>query len=229
VVWLLDLQNDDGGMPTFCRGWGHLPFDRSSPDLTAHALRAWAAWKHQFPDLEPRVRRAMQKGLQYLFETRTREGTWRPLWFGHQHAPDEANHTYGTAKVTLALADLRKQDLRGVSTLLNRAVSGLRHTMQEDGSWGGFRGGPPSIEETALATEALARVAVASDLDQITASVARKNAVRGVAWLVERVESGAWTQPAPIGFYFAKLWYYERLYPLIFTVGALSQAKALPG
>ncbi|MEZ6048428.1 MAG: hypothetical protein R3C11_23220 [Planctomycetaceae bacterium] len=38
--WLLDLQNRDGGWPTFCRGWGALPFDRSAPDLTAHALRA---------------------------------------------------------------------------------------------------------------------------------------------------------------------------------------------
>jgi squalene-hopene/tetraprenyl-beta-curcumene cyclase len=33
-----------------------------------------------------------------------------------------------------------------------------------------------------------------------------------------------WT-PSPISFYFAKLWYYERLYPQIFTVGALSRAE----
>ncbi|MEZ6066585.1 MAG: prenyltransferase/squalene oxidase repeat-containing protein [Planctomycetaceae bacterium] len=33
--WLLGLQNRDGGFPTFCRGWGTLPFDRSSPDITA--------------------------------------------------------------------------------------------------------------------------------------------------------------------------------------------------
>ena len=43
MQWLLDLQNSDGGMPTFCRGWGTLPFDRSAPDLTAHALGAWSA------------------------------------------------------------------------------------------------------------------------------------------------------------------------------------------
>jgi squalene-hopene/tetraprenyl-beta-curcumene cyclase len=49
---------------------------------------------------------------------------------------------------------------------------------------------------------------------------------RGAAWLVDRVESGAWREPAPIGFYFAKLWYYERLYPLIWTVGALGKAAA---
>src|SRR5205814_5887185 len=27
VSWLLDLQNSDGGWPTFCRGWGTMPFD----------------------------------------------------------------------------------------------------------------------------------------------------------------------------------------------------------
>ncbi|HZT81647.1 MAG TPA: squalene--hopene cyclase, partial [Gemmataceae bacterium] len=43
-LWLWGLQNADGGMPTFCRGWGHLPFDRSGCDLTAHTLRAIAPW-----------------------------------------------------------------------------------------------------------------------------------------------------------------------------------------
>ena len=38
--WLRSLQNRDGGIPTFCRGWGQLPFDQSTSDLTAHALRA---------------------------------------------------------------------------------------------------------------------------------------------------------------------------------------------
>jgi squalene-hopene/tetraprenyl-beta-curcumene cyclase len=41
------------------------------------------------------------------------------------------------------------------------------------------------------------------------------------------VESGTWRDPAPIGFYFAKLWYYERLYPFIWTVGALGRAAKL--
>ena len=49
VTWLLDLQNRDGGWPTFCRGWGKLPFDRSGADLTAHALRALHGWRHDPP------------------------------------------------------------------------------------------------------------------------------------------------------------------------------------
>lgn len=47
---------------------------------------------------------------------------------------------------------------------------------------------------------------------------------RGLAWLVERVEKNEHQNSSPIGFYFAKLWYYEELYPLIFTVSTLRQA-----
>ena len=39
-----------------------------------------------------------------------------------------------------------------------------------------------------------------------------------------RVEDGTFTDPSPIGFYFAKLWYFEKLYPIIFTVAALGRA-----
>jgi squalene-hopene/tetraprenyl-beta-curcumene cyclase len=42
--------------------------------------------------------------------------------------------------------------------------------------------------------------------------------------LLADVEVDRGREPSPIGFYFAKLWYYEKLYPLIFTVSALGQA-----
>ena len=47
---------------------------------------------------------------------------------------------------------------------------------------------------------------------------------KGLAWLVQKVEAGALYEPTPIGFYFARLWYFERLYPIIFTVAALGRA-----
>jgi squalene-hopene/tetraprenyl-beta-curcumene cyclase len=46
----------------------------------------------------------------------------------------------------------------------------------------------------------------------------------GLEYLVQQVESGGLDNPAPIGFYFAKLWYFEKLYPIIFTVAALGRA-----
>ena len=45
----------------------------------------------------------------------------------------------------------------------------------------------------------------------------------GTSWLIERV--AAEIEPAPIGFYFARLWYYEKLYPLIFTTAALRRVQ----
>ncbi|MCH7687840.1 MAG: hypothetical protein IH899_14345 [Planctomycetes bacterium] len=44
---------------------------------------------------------------------------------------------------------------------------------------------------------------------------------------MNRVENGSVAETTPIGFYFAKLWYFERLYPLIFTTSALRAACRL--
>ena len=108
IVWLLDLQNRDGGIPTFCRGWGALPFDRSSPDLTAHTLRAWDAWEDEMPvSIQKRVAIARSRALNYLRREQRADGSWVPLWFGNQHLKrDEENPTYGTAKVLMALKSL---------------------------------------------------------------------------------------------------------------------------
>jgi squalene-hopene/tetraprenyl-beta-curcumene cyclase len=89
----------------------------------------------------------------------------------------------------------------------------LKAAQNEDGGWGGVRTAPSSIEETALAVETLAG-------DAVGAPAAR----RGIQWLLERVEAGTIGRVSPIGFYFAKLWYFEELYPLIFATAALRSA-----
>src|SRR5205823_3333031 len=75
IAWLLDLQNRDGGLPTFCRGWGTLPFDRSGADLTAHALRAWAAWIEDVPEhLQRRMREAISAAVNFLSHAQRPDG-----------------------------------------------------------------------------------------------------------------------------------------------------------
>jgi squalene-hopene/tetraprenyl-beta-curcumene cyclase len=255
IEWLLSLQNRDGGIPTFCRGWTNLPFDRSAPDLTAHALRAWNEWLPDLaPDLQGRVWRGIEKGLHYLARTQTRDGAWLPLWFGNEHEPEETNATYGTARVLLALTNIAGQTSRPppfseavkeqidardfptsrsglacparwhglLATLIENGGRRLLAGQKTDGSWGAPGDGPASVEETALAVEALAAVTAHPLAGQI-APRTREAAMNGACWLVEKVESGEWRQPSPIGFYFAKLWYYERLYPQIFTVAALGR------
>ena len=85
IGWLLDLQNRDGGWPTFCRGWGKLPFDRSGADLTAHALRAFKCWEPFGSD--QRSERSVQAGFRYLARQQRPDGSWVPLWFGNQNDP----------------------------------------------------------------------------------------------------------------------------------------------
>ena len=217
INWLLKLQNRDGGMPTFCQGWGMLPFDQSSTDITAHVLRAFqvhraaivrlcnTAQSYDYGSVLVRMQRAEERMYVFLERTQQKNGAWFPLWFGNQSMPDDVNPYYGTAKVLLALAETKKEHVM--------TFNGLRYLIASqnvDGSWGN------SVEETAVVVEALSlyadRTEVASAYD------------RGLNWLLEAVESDRFLQASPIGFYFAKLWYYEDLYPIIFTASALRRA-----
>lgn len=224
VSWLLDLQNRDGGIPTFCRGWGHLPFDRSGADLTAHTLKAWSQWFGGMPEaLQTRISRAIRAAVGYLQRTQGKDGSWEPLWFGNQHAPAEENLTYGTARVVIALAQDSLRELAQGNGMLDRGAQWLLRTQNPDGGWGGVGHPPASIEETALAVDALGAYAAQRTAHEphILAAIDR-----GVNWLVETARCGSDVTPAPIGLYFARLWYFEELYPLIFATGAL--ARALP-
>jgi len=224
--WLIGLQNRDGGIPTFCRGWGKLPFDRSCPDLTAHAITAWRVWRDAFEaDLAGRVERASSRAVEYLVRSQRDDGSWLPLWFGNENAADRANPTYGTARVLLGLAQggVGDEAVGAIARAANRLIS----TANQDGGWGGDAGVTPSIEETALAVDALASLRLSpAGPDPALAERLGRAAEDGVAWLVEHTDGGRVFAAAPIGLYFAKLWYYEELYPAIFTVSALNRFLA---
>jgi squalene-hopene/tetraprenyl-beta-curcumene cyclase len=231
VDWLVGLQNRNGGWPTFCRGWGTLPFDRSAADISAHCLRALARVQsmcvgrllrsgiergngrtepapfEEFPSAP--VSRAIDRGFDFLRTAQRADGAWLPLWFGNQRVEDDENPTYGTARVLAAYRDA--SELGDEVSL--RGLSWLRFSQNPDGGWGAGPGTPSSVEETALAVEVL-----------LSDPGSRPAAHRGLAWLIPRVEDGSFREPSPIGFYFAKLWYFERLYPLIFAVAALRVA-----
>lgn len=214
LAWLVNLANRDGGTPTFCRGWGRLPFDTSCPDITAHVLRAAEAWTAlDAAGQSPRTTRALAAARRYLAATQRADGAWWPLWFGNQAHPEQANPAYGTAKVVRATLDRR-----GVEWLL--AAQG------PDGGIASAPGIGATIEETAVAVEALAEVAEHA-ADRELAGRALVAVGRGLEWLIERTDGGKVFPAAPIGLYFAKLWYGEALYPLAFTVTAFGRAARL--
>ena len=231
--WLLSVQNRDGGWPTFCRGWGTLPFDRSSSDITAHTLRALMAIAARLPSERERFDDAIRRGFDFLRQQQRDDGAWVPLWFGNQHANDEQNPVYGTARV---LAAWRAAGLENDTSAV-RGREWLAGVQNSDGGWGGDADTPSSVEETALAVEALLdrvpREAEGMWPGRIDERSDPKNAEKqlagGINWLIDRVETGTWTKSSPIGFYFARLWYFEKLYPLIFTVAALRRACLVAG
>ncbi len=204
--WLLGLQNSDGGIPTFCRGWGKLPFDRSCPDLTAHAIRAWSAWHSD--RLDPAIARA----FDYLVRAQQTDGSWIPLWFGNQASPEQENPVYGTSRVLLCADQGQGAPWKQAVT---RARDWLVRAQNDDGGYGGAPGVASTIEETALAVEGLAAAGGAADA-----------VARGCRWLTEHTAEGTRFASTPIGLYFAKLWYSERLYPLIFSAAALRRARS---
>jgi squalene-hopene/tetraprenyl-beta-curcumene cyclase len=159
--------------------------------------------------------KSIARGIDYLATSQRADGSWLPLWFGNEHAPDDENPLYGTAKVLIALRELEDRGFPAASSLRGSAESFLAGRQNEDGSWSGAAGGPSSMEESALAVEAL------------TGTSHVRVVTRGADFLVSRIQNGEWLKPSPIGFYFAKLWYYERLYPMIWTVGALGRVANL--
>lgn len=213
--WLMDLQNKDGGFPTFCKGWGKLPFDKSCADLTGHALLALLKSTEMLrlnlpPVLLSRMDQSISKALAFLARYQSEQGAWIPLWFGSQHTEDKTNPVYGTAKVGIYLSDCLGLQYTGsgimnkITMLLVKAQDYLVKQQNHDGSWGSQIGIPGTLEETALAVCALGR-------DQ------KEAAGKGIEWLIKQDKTTA----APIGLYFALLWYDEKLYPLIYQTEAL--------
>ena len=85
----------------------------------------------------------------------------------------------------------------------------------------------PTVEETALALEALAELAQhppAPDSPRAPVGELRRALGAAALWLARATDEGTRFPASPIGLYFAKLWYAERLYPLLFTVAALERA-----
>ena len=214
VKWLMALQNNDGGMPTFCKGWGKLPFDRSSADITAHALLALGSWRKQLPAaLQLQVEKSEKRLLTWLETHQAEDGSWTPLWFGDQDSDDEASPVYGTATALDYLAQLSFS-----STMTQRGIEFLLQSQNEDGGWGGKKGVESKATLTGKALSALAGYA-----DTPKAAMER-----AVDYLLKRHEEGTLLKNEPIGLYFARLWYSEELYPLIFVLDGLKKYKKQP-
>jgi len=212
IMWLISIQNDDGGIPAFCKGWGKLPFDASCPDITAHFIRAFVKWIDFFKnDIKIIINDSIKKAVKFLKKYQYDEGYWIPLWFGNEHAINKVNPVYGTSQVLISLREC--SELYYVNDLIVKGCKWLSNNQNDDGGWGGKKRTVSTIEETSLAVNALS----------INKENFRNNINKGLNWLVKNTNNFTSIPPSPIGLYFASLWYYERLYPVVFTVSALER------
>jgi squalene-hopene/tetraprenyl-beta-curcumene cyclase len=210
ILWLLNLQNSDGGIPTFCKGWGKLPFDRSCPDITAHTIQAWRCWQDMLGSgIKNRIEHSIHKALLYLRSVQKKKGYWLPLWFGNPFAKNQLNPIYGTARVLVALSDFPEET---VEVMIKPAIDWLVSEQKTDGSWSADGQCESTQEETAIAIQALIT-------NKTRCGAGVQQAVKqGLCWLESRENVS--DKPAPIGLYFARLWYYEPLYKVVFQAGA---------
>jgi squalene-hopene/tetraprenyl-beta-curcumene cyclase len=220
--WLVFLQNKDGGFPTFSRGWGKLPFDQSCSDLTGHSLLAISAALENYQSelsrwKKRKLKKAVGKALFYLEYHQKEDGSWLPLWFGNQQVPGHVNPVYGTAKVLTYLKDavsfewIPDELKQRINLLIEKGGRFLISVQNSDGSWGGAKNITGTMEETALAVSAL------------MAKENRKICEAGLKWLnLFYLENGL--KSAPIGLYFASLWYDEKMYPVTAYMEALCRS-----
>nr|WP_319571913.1 prenyltransferase/squalene oxidase repeat-containing protein [uncultured Draconibacterium sp.] len=210
--WLIQLQNNDGGFPTFSRGWGKLPFDQSCADLTGHCVLALAklldSYRAELTSKQKKqYKSAINKAVNYLGKHQKENGSWLPLWFGNQHTKNHENLVYGTARVLTyfqkAKPLLKEEPVltERIQKMITEGTNFLLKVQNENGSWGGDFGIQGTIEETALAVAALNSTKSKTEIE------------KGLAWLdIYYKKNGL--KKAPIGLYFASLWYDEKLYPL---------------
>ena len=223
--WLMGLQNNDGGMPTFCKGWGKLPFDRSTPDITAHAMLAMGLW---LPLLQGELREAVEKSYERMFrwlERTVQEGGWVPLWFGDQDADDEKAPVYGTATVVDYLMQIHHLTGKPSDALAIRQVPFLLSCQNEDGGWGGNKGVRSKVTYTSRVLAALAHFQPhPQPLSDWKGELceARK---RGWDYLYRRYQAGTLYENEPVGLYFSRLWYSEELYNVTFLLHAIKNEE----
>ncbi len=210
--WLLKLQNSDGGFPTFSKGWGKLPFDQSCADLTGHCFLALATtlsvYKNEIDsNFHKKIKKALERTLVYLRKNQREDGSWIPLWFGNQQVANHENPVYGTARVLTYLKDSLHllDESPGIQKSLNQMIEVgekfLLKVQNTDGSWGGDKEIAGSIEETALAISAFSKKDFAKEI------------TKGIDWLEDQSHDEK-LKSAPIGLYFASLWYDEKMYPV---------------
>jgi squalene-hopene/tetraprenyl-beta-curcumene cyclase len=223
VIWMLGMQNDDGGWASFDRGndkeWmTKVPFadhnamiDPSTADITSRVLES-LSYRKEFTLDHPVV----QKAMEFIKKDQAQDGSWFGRW--------GVNYIYGTWQVLRGLKLIGEDMNKGY---IRRAVEWFKHHQNPDGGWGesiasyddpSVKGrGPTTASQTAWALMGL-----------ISANQGKSAAVRrGVQFLLDtQTADGTWEEEHWTGTGFPRVFYLKyHYYRHYFPMMALAQYR----
>lgn len=137
--YLLGMQREDGGYPTYVRE------DSSEVTMTANAVLVQArGLPHDFS-----LRKPLERGLRFLVSRQHPDGSFERSW--------SLCETYSLFRVMWALEACEEAGLgQGLEATRASALRYLYAHQREDGSWGQTPGEPGDVLSTAYALAALA-------------------------------------------------------------------------
>ncbi len=223
LLWLLGMQNDDGGWAAFDRNINRelltkVPFadhnamlDPSCPDITGRVLEALGHFGYRVGH------GAVDRAVNFIEKTQNQDGAWIGRW--------GVNYIYGTWQV---LAGLARIGFDRNHPMVRRAVAWLKSVQQPGGGWGEtcrsyddptLAGkGTPTASQTGWAL-----------LGLIAAGEAHSDAVdAGIDFLLgTQREDGGWEEEPFTGTGFPKVFYLKyHMYSLYFPMMALARYLA---
>ncbi len=225
LVWMLGMQNDDGGWASFDKGndkefLTKVPFadhnamiDPSTADITSRVIESLSFFTHKGYNLNHPV---IQRGIEFIKRDQCEDGSWFGRW--------GVNYIYGTWQVLRGMKLIGEDMNKG---WLRRGVEWFLHHQNADGGWGESiesyekpetKGiGPSTASQTAWAIMGL-----------ISANQAESQAVRrGVKFLLDtQTPEGTWEETNWTGTGFPKVFYLKyHYYRHYFPMMALAQYR----
>ncbi|XJZ25755.1 squalene--hopene cyclase [Bacillota bacterium Lsc_1132] len=219
--WLVTMQNNDGGWPSFEKNTNHkwlslLPIEKgefllndpSSADLTGRTLEFFGLYTNI-----PRTHQLIKKSIHWLINHQEADGSWYGRW--------GICYLYGT---WAAITGLRGVGIPSNQPPIQKAIDWLRTIQNPDGGWGESCLSDQRKRYVPLRASTLTHTAWALDALIAAADSPTPEIQQGVAYLLENIEKNEWTEEYPKGQGMAGGFYiHYHSYRYIFPLLALTQ------
>lgn len=194
-IWVMSMQNSDGGWPAFERGIDnkllsalplqgaeYLLLDPSSADLTGRTLEFFG----NFTKLN-KTHPSVKAGINWLVNNQKDDGSWYGRW--------GICYIYGAWSALTGLRAVRSMEQATIA----KAISWLKKIQNEDGGWGESCNSDIQRSYVPLGASTLTHTAWAVDALIACTDEHSKEIERGVEFLLENGEKDDWTTAYPKG------------------------------